>query len=111
MEIKYRVTDGDKLTLFPYCEIHNWYYTGLPPLTHGCKECWMTFLFTQQAMLPKERKAENLDNLEEVMHHVVEAVERGEWDFKPTLKTDFSVEKDVSDADVKRELSKNIEEQ
>lgn len=65
------------------CNEHNWFYKGLPPLTTGCKECWEVYYFMQAAQVPSEKMAENTDALESAIHHLVEADQRGEWDFQP----------------------------
>ena len=67
------------------CEIHDWYYRGSPPITHGCRECWHTYYFMQWAGSKGDLQA-NLEQLESAIRHATEAVDRGEWDFKPELE-------------------------
>lgn len=69
------------------CSIHPYFYKGLPPVTHGCKDCWLVFYFGQLVQSGGDMKM-NIDQLEEAVKHASELADKGEWDFVP----DFSVE-------------------
>jgi hypothetical protein len=66
------------------CEIHDWYYKGQPPLTHGCRECWLTYYTAQVAQSKGDIKT-NVDQLESAIRHTAEMVDKGQWDFKPSF--------------------------
>lgn len=51
--------------------------------TLGCSECWKIFYIHELAQCPPDKRREKLEEIEEVMHHVVEMVENGTWDFMP----------------------------
>lgn len=63
------------------CETHNFWYKGMPPLTHGCAECWHSYFFGRWA--ETGAKQEQVDQLESVIRHAAELAEKGEFDFKP----------------------------
>jgi hypothetical protein len=73
------------------CEIHDWYYKGLPPLTTGCKECWSTYYVGQITQAGGDMKT-NIDQLESAVHHAVELEDKGQWDFKPDFSVEFGKE-------------------
>lgn len=76
------VFDANRVTL--WCKEHN--YLGpikdRPEVTphFGCPNCWKIFYIHELATTPPDKRAEKLAEIEEVMHKVVELVERGEWD-------------------------------
>jgi hypothetical protein len=78
------VMDPQKVQL--YCALHN--YFG-PSTTvemkpkQGCSRCWFVFFFHDIASTPPDRRAARLAELDEVLHKVVEEVERGKFDFEP----------------------------
>jgi hypothetical protein len=67
--IKSKDAEGTE-TCYIKCEIHNYFYTGRPPLTTGCTSCWMTYFTGQQAQA--KEKDEHLDILESMLHGMVE---------------------------------------
>jgi hypothetical protein len=64
------------------CAEHNWYFKGQPPLTHGCQECWHVYFYSQVAMAGGDIK-DNVEQLEQAIHHAAEAAKSGKWDFIP----------------------------
>ena len=73
------------------CSRHDWFYKGLPPLTHGCNDCWLCFYFGQVVQSKGDVKM-NVDQLEEAIKHAGELAERGEFDFVPDFKVEFGQE-------------------
>lgn len=59
----------------------------------GCPKCWFVFYFHDIATTPPHLRQARLDELEETVHHVVEAVKTGNWDFKPLPHAEISIEK------------------
>jgi len=49
----------------------------------GCSDCWRVFYVYELATTPPDERRQKLEEIEEVMHHMVEMVEAGTWDFKP----------------------------
>lgn len=85
-----RIKDGKEVNEFVLgCPEHNYWYSGRPPLTTGCRECWSAFFIAQWAMGGSNK--EHIDQLEEAIHHSAELADKGQFDFKPELK-DFKVE-------------------
>lgn len=74
------------------CETHGYWYKGVPPLTHGCRECWHAYFYAQWAQAGAH--PEHLDQLEEAIRHAAELEDKGQWDFKP--KFDIKIDKDVN---------------
>ena len=74
---------------FLRCEEHNWFYTGRPPITTGCRECWHTYYVGELARKGGDFKVE-VDKLEGVIRHTAEADDKGEFKFTPEF--DFKVE-------------------
>lgn len=62
----------------------------------GCAKCWFVYYLVDLARTPANQRQERLDELEEVIHHVVEAVENGTWDFEPLEHAEIQIEKDVN---------------
>lgn len=83
--------DGKEVEEFVVgCPEHSYWYKGKPPLTSGCRECWMAYYFAQTALAGGDFK-EKVDQLESAVKHTAELVEKGEFDFKPKLD-DFKIE-------------------
>jgi hypothetical protein len=79
-------TDGTTRDEFVVrCEIHDWYYKGMPPITHGCRECWHAFYFAQIARSEGD-KYTNFAQLESAIKKMAEEVDKGTWDFKPDFE-------------------------
>lgn len=72
------------------CPLHNYFYKGKPPITHGCRECWAAFFISEWAI--GGAKKEDIDKLECVIRHTAESVDKGEFDFKPEF--DLKIEKE-----------------
>ena len=71
------------------CEEHNWFYTGRPPLTTGCRECWLTYYTGQLAQKGGDFK-ESVAQLESALRHAGEMADKGDFDFQPKLD-DFKI--------------------
>jgi hypothetical protein len=71
------------------CEEHNWFYTGRPPLTTGCRECWLTYYTGELARKGGDLSIE-VDKLEAVIRHAAEADSKGEFDFKPEFQMEIN---------------------
>jgi len=84
--------DSQKVNL--YCETHSYYG---PSKNHqakpakNCPKCWMIFYFHDIASAAPHQRKQKLDELEEVLHNVVELVEKGKWDvtINPHAKVEF----------------------
>ena len=89
------VTRNGKETeeFFLKCDEHNWYYNGRPPLTTGCKDCWLVFYYGQLAQSGADKK-ELVDQLESAIRHAAELEDKGLFDFKPDFKV--HIDKDVN---------------
>lgn len=86
------VLDPNKV--MPMCGKHG--YTpdkNMPPKTMGCKECWFAYFLHDIATTPSNLRMQRLEELEEVIHHLAEAQDSGNWDFKLFKHPQISVEK------------------
>lgn len=87
-----RMKNGKEVDEFVLrCQTHDAYYTGRPPLIHGCAECWEIYLVGQVAQSPKDKR-ELVDQLESVIKHSAELEDKGLWDFVPDHKVEFGHE-------------------
>jgi hypothetical protein len=66
----------------------------IPPKPNGCKECWQAYYYTVHCLTAPHLRYEALHELEEVINHVVEYVEKGKFDFKPDINPTITYEKD-----------------
>lgn len=83
--------DGKEVDEFVVgCPEHNYWFKGLPPLTHGCQECWHAYFFAQTAIAGGDAKA-HVEQLESAIRHVAELDSKGDFDFKPKLE-DLKIE-------------------
>lgn len=62
---------------------------AVPPETHGCPECWNCYYTTDLALTPPGKRQERLDELEQVVRHLVEYEQKGKFSddlelFEPT---------------------------
>lgn len=89
------VTDPSKVSL--YCATHMYFGPekhggrGVKPGI-GCPKCIFVMYFHDLASTPPEKRGARLDELDEVLHHVVEEVKAGRWDFKPFERAQISLE-------------------
>ena len=74
------------------CEEHNFWYKGIPPLTHGCRSCWEAYFIGQWAQAGG--KPEHVDQLESAIRQACELADKGLWDFKPQFNV--QIDKDVN---------------
>ena len=77
--------DPKRVTL--YCAPHSYFgpIKGRPEIipAEGCVDCLKIYFIHELSQCPPDKREEKLSEIEEVMHKVVELVERGQWDFKP----------------------------
>jgi hypothetical protein len=63
----------------------------------GCKDCWRCYYYTDYALTLPNKRLERLDELDEVIHHLVEYQKKGKWDFVPDLNPTIQYHKDAAD--------------
>jgi hypothetical protein len=51
--------------------------------TPGCADCWKVFFICELASTPPDERHQKLDEIEEILHKMVEMIQNGTWDFKP----------------------------
>ena len=90
---------------YVYCGIHGYFGSNKPPETRGCSKCWFAYYFYDMATTPPDRRYERMKELEMVVHHLAESEDKGVWDFKPLLKPEWTIERDVPDEEVNRILN------
>lgn len=69
-----------------YCGLHNYFgpsATNEVKPKQGCSRCWFVLYFHDLATTSPERRASRLAELDEVLHKIVELVEKGKWDYEP----------------------------
>lgn len=90
------VLDPNKVTL--RCGRHEYFgpVKGFPEKQPavGCPDCWRVFYVHELASTPPDKRNEKLSELEEVLHNVVELVEKGKWDLElfPHAKIEIAKE-------------------
>lgn len=87
--------DPNKVTL--YCAKHMYFGPGgdkkIAPVS-GCAKCWEVYFWHDIATCPPDSRLQRLEELTEVVHHMVESVEKGTFDFEPYLHPVIEIEKD-----------------
>lgn len=48
-----------------------------------CPDCWKIFYIHEMATTPRSERDAKLNEIEEIMHQMVEMIDKGSWDFKP----------------------------
>jgi hypothetical protein len=87
------VLDPEKVQV--YCKDHM--YFGPSPNNKklkphlGCQKCWFVYYLHDLATTPPDKRYERLQELSQVVHHVVEAVETGTFDFTPFERPTFEI--------------------
>lgn len=70
-----------------WCAKHNYIgpIKGKPEVkpTLGCPDCWKIFYIHEMATTPPAERQKKLEEIEEVLHNIVQMVEKGTWDFEP----------------------------
>ena len=61
----------------------------------GCSDCWRVFYMHEMANTPPDKRREKLEELEEVLHNVVQLVEQGKWDVVINPHATIKIEKDA----------------
>lgn len=80
----------------------------------GCRMCWEAYYVTELCLTSPGMRQERLDELEEVIHHVVEYVRKGKFDFVPDVNPTIRYHKDAADDDTgedKRLIITDLEEE
>jgi hypothetical protein len=65
-----------------------------PPTTHGCPECWRCYNYSDYAITPPSMRAQRLEEYSEVIHKMVEAEDKGKWDFYPEERPEIGFIRD-----------------
>jgi len=74
--------DPTRVTL--YCAPHSYFgpIKNRPEIipAEGCVDCLKIFWIHELSACPPDKREQKLSEIEEVMHKVVELVEKGQWD-------------------------------
>jgi hypothetical protein len=74
---------------------------ALPPNpdgpSRGCKFCWECYYVTDLCLTLPGRRQERLEELDEVIHHLVEFVAKGKFDFVPDINPTIKYHRDAAD--------------
>jgi hypothetical protein len=90
------IFDSNKVNL--KCGRHLYFgpVAGKPEITPvmGCVDCWKVFFVHEMATTPANERRQKMDELEEVLHKVVEMVEKGAFDLElyPHAKVEIGEE-------------------
>lgn len=93
MEILRVNKEGQELC-YIRCEIHDWFYKGIPPLTLGCPSCWMAFYLGQRCQADPSELGESVDQMEHILSHMQEEISQGKWDFVPFSQPHITIDKE-----------------
>lgn len=85
------------------CPAHHYVAGKLPPQTKGCPNCWKAYYWFDYATTPPHMRYERLQELESVIHHVVEFAEKGKFDFEPETNPTRRIYKDAVDDETGQE--------
>lgn len=80
------------------CEDHGFYpgkVTSLP-MQFNCKYCTLAQFYYEFAKTPPHMRQQRLDELESLVHHMVEDLERGNFDISVFDHPQVTIEKDAS---------------
>jgi len=80
----------------------------------GCKMCWEAYYVSDLCLTLPNKRQERLEELDEVIHHLVEYVQQGRFDFVPDLNPTIQYHRDAADDDTgqdKRVLLTDLEEE
>jgi hypothetical protein len=89
-----RVKKDDEDICYIRCEEHEFYYKGVPPLTVGCSSCWMTYYLGMKCQADPNLLGEDVDQMEHILSHLQEEIEKGKWDFVPFNTPEITIEKE-----------------
>jgi hypothetical protein len=87
--------DSERVDLL--CPKHKYVGSKIPPSSTGCKECWMAYYCFDLASTPPSLRKERLDELEHVIHSVVDMVKKNKFDFIPDARPDIVFTQDGFD--------------
>ena len=79
--IRIQKADGEDVC-YIRCEDHNYWYKNSPPLTVGCRSCWLAYYLGQRAQMKPELMDMGLDELEAALKHMEEELHAGKWDLE-----------------------------
>lgn len=76
--------DPNKVSV--YCGLHNYFGPGkegkfAPHM--DCPKCWLVYYIYDIANTPASQRRERMEELEQVVHHMVETAQKGQLDFNP----------------------------
>jgi hypothetical protein len=60
----------------------------------NCPDCWRVFFVHELSECPPDKRKEKLDEMEDVLHRVVELVEHGKWDVDIYPHAEISIGKE-----------------
>lgn len=90
------VFDDKRVTL--RCGKHSYFgpVKGKPEFkpTLGCVDCWKVFYVHEMATTPPDERRQKLEEIEEVLHNVVQLVEQGKFDFEPFAHAQVEIGKE-----------------
>ena len=77
--------DTNKVRFFCPDHFYSGPVKGKPEIVpgKGCANCWKIFYFYEMSTTPPDERRHKLEEIEEVLHKMVEMVEAGTWDFEP----------------------------
>jgi hypothetical protein len=87
--------DSERVQLV--CPKHNYVGSKMPPKSSGCKECWQVYYIFDLASTPPSLRKERLDELEHVIHNVVDMVKKNKFDFVPEARPEVVLTRDGFD--------------
>ena len=68
------------------CGTHNYFgpIKGRPEIipVERCADCWKVWFISELATTPPSERRQKLDEIEEVLHNMIQMVENGTWDLK-----------------------------
>src|SRR6266704_3253177 len=65
--------------------------------SRGCPLCWEAYYVTDLCLTLPAKRQERLDELDSVIHHLVEFVKQGKFDFVPDINPTIRYHKDAAD--------------
>lgn len=87
--------DSERVTVV--CGKHSYTGSKIPPRTSGCADCWRCYYIYDLASTPPSLRKSRLDELEHVIHSVVDMVKKGTFDFVPDARPTIEYTQDGFD--------------
>lgn len=76
------------------CSVHRWAYGSKQPPCFSCKQCMMVNFVGLLCNTPPSQREERVDQLEAMVHHMVEAAKRGDLSWQKYFHPQVEIEKD-----------------